>query len=65
MASLFNSIVQLIEKDIPVADLFIPVIHEALVEVEAALLAVHATPPINVRVAGHVYSVSIVFNKVS
>jgi hypothetical protein len=65
MASLFTSITQLIEKDIPITDLFIPIIHEALVEVEAALVNVHSTPPISVKIGGHTYSVSLVLNKVS
>lgn len=65
MASLFTTIVQLIEKELPVVDVFIPVIHEALVEVEATLSALHSTPPIKVTIGGHVYSVSVVFNKAS
>jgi hypothetical protein len=59
------SIIQLIETELPVVEVFLPIIESGLASVVASLPSVYNTPPVSVRIGGHVYSASLVLNKVS
>jgi hypothetical protein len=65
MTSILTTIVQLVENELPVVDLFLPIVESGLGTVLDTAPAVFSTPAIQVKVGAHVYSASIVFSKVS
>jgi hypothetical protein len=60
-----SSIIQIIEQNVEAAEVFLPVVEGGLAAVLASLPSVYNTPPVSVRIGGHVYSASLVLNKVS
>jgi hypothetical protein len=59
------SVIQLIEAELPVVEVFLPVLETGVAGVLAALPPVLQTPVVNLKIGGHTYSVVVVFNKVS
>lgn len=59
------NIIQLIETELPVIEVFLPIIEGGLASVTSLLPDVYSTPAVKVRVGAHVYSASLVLNKVS
>jgi len=59
------NIIQLVEQELPIVEVFLPILESGISSVIGALPAVYTTPALKVKIAGASYTAEVVFTKVS